>query len=302
MLHHPAVTAARLVAELSARTESLLDAARRVRVLADDEAIHDLRVADRRLAETLSLWRAALDDRPARRARRSLARLRRRLGLAREREVHLGLLRALEADAPPLAAEGARLLRQRLDLGLARARSAAARTARQRRLARILRRVERAGAGLAARVSTAPGLVSHAAGRAARRLADARAALARAAREGDDETLHAARLCAKKARYALESLAAVGIREDEAAVSELRKAQRRLGEAHDWATLGDRVRRVQARRVALARRKAFAEFQGGDEDAALAALLASVDERRAAARYAFGVPASGADARREAGA
>ncbi len=302
MLAHPAATSARLLAELSARAAALLDAAGRVRGRSDDEAIHDLRVAIRRLAGTLSLWRTALDEAPSRRARRSLARLRRRLGVAREREVHIALLSALETDAAPEIADAVRLLRHRLESRIARPRDAAARIAGRRRIARILRRVESAGAGLAARVAATPGLVPHTAGRAARQLADARAALAHAGRVGDDEALHAARVAAKKARYALESLAAVGVREDEAAERELRRAQRELGVVHDWVTLKAWIERVRLRRARHASADVAAELPLGNEDRALAALLERVDEHLVSARDAFFGGSSGPGSQREAGA
>jgi CHAD domain-containing protein len=301
MLTHPAEAAGRLLAELSARAEALLDAARRVRSGGDDEAIHDLRVANRRLAETLSLWRAALEPAPARKARARLARLRRALGDVRETEVHLDLLRLLARDASPAETAAVRLLRRRLDARLARARRAAGRLARARRITRILRRVERAGTGLAARIAETPGLLPHTAGRAARRLALARAALGRcrAAVPVDDATLHSTRIAVKKARYSLESLAATGEREDEVALRELRRAQRDLGAVHDWVTFGTWIGRERERHARHAAEEAATEFAGMDEEPGLAVLAERVSERAEAARAQFHAPAP--VPRREAG-
>jgi len=294
VLTHPAEAAARLLAELSARAEALLDAARRVRDDNDDEAIHDLRVATRRLSETLSLWRAAFEPVPARRARARLARLRRTLGDVRESEVHLELLRLLARDASPAETGAVRLLRRRLDARLARARRAAVRFARPRRIMRILRRVERAGTGLSQRIAHTPGLLAHTSGRAARRLAHARAALAHARLAvplADDAALHSARIAVKKARYALESLAAIGEREDELALRELRRAQRDLGAVHDWAMFSAWIGRERERHARRASSVAAAEFAGDDEEPALALLAGRAAERTEAARATFHAPA-----------
>jgi len=299
---HPAEAAARLLAELSARAGALLDAAGRVRAGEDDEAIHDLRVATRRLAETLSLWRTALETAPARKARAGLARLRRALGDVRETEVHLDLLRLLARDASPAEAGAVRLLRRRLEGRLARARHAAVRLARHGRIARILRRVERAGTGLSHRIAHTPGLLAHTSGRAARRFADARAALAHARLTvplADDAALHSARIAVKKARYALESLAAIGEREDEVAVRELRRAQRDLGAVHDWAMFSAWIGHERERHARHASGVAAAEFAGGDEESALALLAGRAAERTEAARATFHAPTPAP--RREAG-
>jgi len=306
VLTHPAEAAARLLAELSARAEALLDAARRVRAADDDEAIHDLRVATRRLSETLSLWRAAFEPVPARRARARLARLRRALGDVRECEVHLALLRLLARDASPAETGAVRLLRRRIDARLARARRAAVRFARPRRITRILRRVERAGTGLAQRIAATPGLLAHTSGRAARRLADARAALARslhapAPGTAGDAALHSARIAVKKARYALESLAATGEREDEVGLRELRRAQRDLGAVHDWVTFGTWLERERERRARHAALEAATEFAGVDEEPGFAVLAERVAERAEAARARFREPRPLPSPRRETG-
>src|SRR5204863_1105299 len=109
--------------------------------------VHDLRVATRRLSDILSLWRAALEPGPARRARRSLDRLRRALGTVREHEVHAGMLAKLLEDGPPELASAGRSLQSRLEARLEKDRARAARAADAAKVARILARVERATAG-----------------------------------------------------------------------------------------------------------------------------------------------------------
>jgi len=91
---------ARLMDDLSARTDALVAAAQRTRDRTGGDAVHDLRVASRRLSEALALWRELLAPEGARRARRSLRRLRRAVGPVRELEVNLDQLAASSEEAP----------------------------------------------------------------------------------------------------------------------------------------------------------------------------------------------------------
>ena len=65
----------------------------------DEEAIHDARVATRRLKAALDLLRPVLTPGPRKSFGRTLRRLRRRLGPLRDQDVMLGHLKDLEADA-----------------------------------------------------------------------------------------------------------------------------------------------------------------------------------------------------------
>jgi CHAD domain-containing protein len=65
----------------------------------DPDAVHDFRVALRRLRSWLQLWRAELDDVVPRRQRRRIRDLAHAMGPARDLQVHLEWLRSEEAGA-----------------------------------------------------------------------------------------------------------------------------------------------------------------------------------------------------------
>ncbi|MGH7732087.1 MAG: CHAD domain-containing protein, partial [Candidatus Eiseniibacteriota bacterium] len=132
---HPESTIVeRLEKSVAERIEAFAAAARRVRAGSDAEAIHDLRVATRRLWAALRVWRSLLPGPARRTAARRLRRLRRRIGRARELEVHVALLEARlpRCEAASRAAAAEILLR--LKGRLARRRRAAARRVSPRRV------------------------------------------------------------------------------------------------------------------------------------------------------------------------
>ena len=286
MSRHPVLVAAHLLAEFSARAEDLLVAARKVRAREGEEAVHDLRVATRRLSDILSLWRAALERKPARRARRSLDSLRRAVGDVREHEVHKDLLEKLLEDGPPAIASAGRALQSRLEARLDREHARAARAADASRIAKILARVERATAGVAARLSADPSLIDRATERALRREERARTALTALPLGAAQEELHRARIEAKKARYTLECMNAIGVQRDQEGARAFRRAQRELGTAHDWATLLAYIEKERARRT----RHASDEFVMLHEDDSIAALAAHVSQLEREARTGFRPP------------
>ena len=286
MAGHPVLVAAHLLAEFSSRAEDLLVAARKVRAREGEEAVHDLRVATRRLSDILSLWRSALERKPARRARRSLDALRRAVGDVREHEVHKDLLEKLLEDGPPAIASAGRALQSRLEAQLAREHGRAAKAADAGRIAKILARVERATAGVAARLSADPSLIDRATERAVRREERARVALVALPLGAAGEELHKARIEAKKARYTLECMNAIGVQQDREGARAFRRAQRELGTAHDWATLLAFIEKERARRT----RHATEEFALLHEDDSIAALAARVAALEREARAGFRPP------------
>jgi len=219
-------------------TEALLIAAHGLRAH-DAEAAHDARVAARRLETALSLWRSALRPGPARRARRELRRMRRMLSRVRDLEVHLAALRPM---LRPLTADDARVARwlERLERRTVRAREVAARRVRPALVRRVQKWIE-AAAGNAAE-ETALDAVRE---RLARREVEFQECAAHALEAPEPARLHAARIAAKKLRYALESAPGPAMPSnplrDEAA--ELRAAQRALGEVQDASTLTQRLTR-----------------------------------------------------------
>ena len=218
----------------------------------DPEAIHDLRVAARRLSEALAVWHPLLEPAAAERARRTVRRLRRRLGAPRESEVNLeqldALVPGLELAARLVAEPLVERLRRRVLAGRRRAR----RAARLGRIDRLVGRVAQAGAGLEAKAVAGPDPLPAARALAERRRTEAREALAAAAGHDDDDALlHQARIAIKKDRYAEEILSAVdappspspsgGASHSPTAPSPrgdaLRRLQQTLGTVHDRAML-----------------------------------------------------------------
>lgn len=228
-------TGGRIRRSLTELSRTLASAGRRTRKHADDEAIHDVRVAARRLTSALSVWRDSLRVRPRRKAVRRLRRLRRKIGPARELEVHVRALEAM-AGKPSFVlkmAVGDLLVSLRVELGRARRAAAAA---SQRHIRRIVRNVRRAANDTAGAARTRA-----AAARLAEIAAQTRQRIAGGLGSDDDHALHRVRIAAKKWRYALEAEERVTEVPAGPLVATLRSVQKVLGEVHDHATLRARL-------------------------------------------------------------
>lgn len=237
----------RLEESFERRSAEFAAAARRVRTGSDPESIHDLRVATRRLVTVLRVWKALVPARARRAAERALRRLRRRIGRARELEVHIALLEerlpAHGATDRSVAAEALERFRERLTCR----RRSAARLVSPRRLKRLMRRVETAGAGLGAPRPGRPGAPPVALA-VERQLAEqAVTALKNASEHPDDVSLHEARVTIKKWRYTLECLNETVPGPARQPVRPLRRIQGELGDAHDRALLRELLERVARR-------------------------------------------------------
>ncbi|NOT35355.1 MAG: CHAD domain-containing protein [Candidatus Eisenbacteria bacterium] len=183
---------------------TLARAAARVRADADPDAIHDARVAARRLSARLDFWRPLLNGRDARRARRRARRLRRALGFARGIEVVLESLPRLAPELPPAAREALATWQLELERERPAIAAAAAAVVTPRRLDRIHNAIADATEGLGERAQRATDLPAQLDRRVQRRAVRARAALSIAFAALDDAALHEARIAIKGWRYALE--------------------------------------------------------------------------------------------------
>jgi CHAD domain-containing protein len=174
----------------------------------DSECLHDLRVATRRLRTALDLFETAIPDHPRRSFAEDLRWIGRELGRVRDRDVALALVATLEVDAPDLEREAWRIFRHTLELGRARARVRLIERLDSERYRAFLDRAREwiaAGPPTAAAVpaggapayQVAPRLV-------AERLGGLALASEEAERLVDQPSLHAFRIAAKRARYALE--------------------------------------------------------------------------------------------------
>ena len=202
-------------------------------------ALHDLRVACRRLETALRLWARGSDAREARSRARAM---RRAAGPAREHEVLRVLLRARRFGAASVPPAVRKSWLERLSRADAAARRGAFPSARA--VERLASRVERAVRALdrGARLGT----------RASERLARwrrlGRSRLAAALASGEAGALHRARLALKRWRYAAEERGAFAGERVSAAGevppapaaepgAGLRRWQRALGQLNDRALL-----------------------------------------------------------------
>src|SRR5580765_5126801 len=109
---------------LGSRADELIRQRARVRKSAGVEAIHDLRVAARRLQEALSFLEAWLEPEARQRLHRRARRIRRSLGALRNADVMVRLVRDLSRELPTAERGNLRELTRRL-----RAQSSALRRA-----------------------------------------------------------------------------------------------------------------------------------------------------------------------------
>ena len=257
LLAEPAERAARVLAR--ARLDALRGAWPRLGT-DDPEALHDVRVALRRLRSCLSAYRPALDDTVTRKSRRVFRKLARATNAARDAEVSLAWLES-QTDLPPQAARGYRELVDRLTAE--RMQSAhAIEEFLARRLPRAMDRLEGQLAhywlsvpveGLVVEPSMAR-MTAKLLGKQAKELARS---VKRARAAHDVPAAHRARIAGKRLRYLLEPLDVDG--RVAGVVALLTDLQDRLGEYHDAQLLSERVLQdVEDIAGADARRRAVA--------------------------------------------
>jgi CHAD domain-containing protein len=219
-------------------------AAERLKDPEDKEALHDFRVAVRRLRTTLRVYRPLLEGSVPRRLRRQLREVAAATNQARDAEVALAWLRPLTEQFSARNRAGLHWLIERIERGraadLPRALAGARRTfgGVERKLRKGLAVYRRAltgkGAAPEARfAAVAAAALLDQANRVDRMLARVQGP--------DDDAVHQARIAAKRLRYQLEPVAAVLSGGDQL-VRRLRQLQDLLGEIHDLFELEDEVR------------------------------------------------------------
>jgi CHAD domain-containing protein/CYTH domain-containing protein len=216
--------------------DSANQARRRLGDAADAEALHDLRVALRRLRGLLRQFRPYLDGQVRKKDRRRLRRLAARTARGRDLEVQLAWLTAeqtaLQASGGPDVQWFVEATQQQLESARAGVRDKVSpdlRRLRKRLAPRLTHycvdvREERAG--------TDPSFARAVGKRAARLAAELRAALDSIAGPGDQDGAHRARLAGEKLRYLLEPVRGAADGLDEA-VGWLRRLQDQLGDLCD---------------------------------------------------------------------
>jgi CHAD domain-containing protein len=241
---------------LAARCARLIRERRRVKTGRTARAVHDLRVASRRLQAALDLFDPFLPAGPRRRLDRRARAMRRAFGTVRNAEVMLALLRELGRGLSPGALRALRALRREW-LGRAALPGAAAPGIRRRARAFLagVPRITREALLRRARMA----LAAH-----ARRVA----AAAGSAGTGSTEALHRLRIALKRQRYAMETLRDCGVAGLSRPIGRIRRLQSVLGRLHDLDLLRESIngrvgaglaplaRRLDVERVRLARRAA----------------------------------------------
>jgi CHAD domain-containing protein len=254
----------RLQRLLRARSATLLRQIAKVRASSDPAAIHDLRVATRRLQEALDFFEPCVPARARRRLVRRARRIRRALGEIRNADVTLEMVNLLRSEWGP---ESSRMLHELRDL-------LRTETAALRRAATGREGVPVAGARKRSRALLAglDGRRELDLGPRARQVLKLRVGevLDRLppARTGGAEALHRLRLAVKHYRYALEILEDLGWRRARPGIAAARKIQEELGRIHDLDVLAELVRRIPSavdrellERIARNRRLRLAAFR-----------------------------------------
>jgi len=230
LLDRPAAEAARLLAL------RLLDtaAAARLRMSnpADPEALHDFRVAIRRLRSCLRAWHSVLSDGVTPRMLQRLRRLARATSESRDLEVHLAWVAAQAPELREYQKPGVRWLEERLRRRQERASRRLARALERHYLpvdAKLRRRLAVYQATLDPRPLSAAAALAPLMLRLAGEL-EARLALVESI--SDEARAHDVRIAAKRLRYLLDPFAPE-LEGAPAIVAQLKSLQDLLGRLHD---------------------------------------------------------------------
>ncbi len=243
-------------ASIRKRLQALLKNEEGAREGTNIEALHDLRVASRRLREALRIYAPLLPRKRARQAIADARRITRALGTVREVDVNLEQLKAWQAR---LGNEMALPLESLVALELSERRRL-----RKRMLARldqvdlkafgdeildVLDRARSKDRRNPEGILPSPGvsLVSWAQPHIEEGLQNIQRTRERLALHGTDHNLHLLRIHTKRFRYAVELLApAFQPRRAGRILKQLKRLQDELGELHDCVVLHDRLRRLRA--------------------------------------------------------
>ena len=217
---------------LAARIDDVTAASARLGQAGDIEALHDFRVAIRRLRSLLRAYRDLTDTAIPRRLRRGLRQLARATNLSRDLEVKLAWLEGEKASLKPRERTGERWLAERLD--------EERETADREALALVGTNLAPLAAAVTARLDDLPPTTGVGAVVFARLVADLvreqtyelEQHLRNVETIEDQEEAHEARIAGKRVRYLLEPLALTVPLAAEL-VGRLKEIQDLLGDMHD---------------------------------------------------------------------
>ncbi|HEY6826894.1 MAG TPA: CHAD domain-containing protein [Gemmatimonadaceae bacterium] len=251
---------------------------------ADAEALHDFRVALRRLRTWLRAFRAVLRDTVRGKTVRRLARVADATGASRDLEVHIDWVNRARRQLKGEERKGATWLLKRLRDDKATC-DAELRRVLDDAFDKTLRRVEKALSRYEARVEGELSYADVAGEIVERHLQSLASGMEAVTGLGDRAQAHAARIATKRLRYILEIVAPADSDQARAIVT-LKELQDRLGELHDAQTFGSELASLIAERVAENVSAAKAGPNGGshakpvvDPVPGLEALLRKLRER-----------------------
>lgn len=203
----------------------------------DRTALHDFRVALRRLRSWLRAFRPLFSDTMRPKTERRLADIARAAGTSRDLEVHIDWVRQARRALPANGHAGAAWLRRQLRSSK-RDADVELRDTIDRYFAKTTRRAESALERYEARVTDdGPRFGEAAAELIARQAVELQQALQRVSTQGDRAEAHAARIATKRLRYTLDGLASAAA-DVAPIVDELKAQQDTLGELHDAQQFG----------------------------------------------------------------
>jgi CHAD domain-containing protein len=255
-LDRKATLAALVRASIARSVQRLLDHDPAVRLSEKPEAIHQARVATRRLRSDLRTLRPVLDARWSEPLRTDLQWLGEQLGHVRDADVLLGLLTEEVQHLPEDQQSAGHDLIVRLRQMRGRDREALLDAMRSSRYSDLLERLVEAARAPKLRRKVAGRRASKSVGRLARRpLRRLRKAVKRLPRSPSDADLHEVRKRAKQARYAFEAIAPVTGPDAKRAAKRLAALQTVLGDHQDTVVaarwLGDAARDSSTSEVAF---------------------------------------------------
>jgi CHAD domain-containing protein len=210
----------------------------------DVQAIHQTRVATRRLREALPLVASGMRGH---KLERGVRRITRALGPVRELDVALLNLEEIEAEGgvpKPGIARLRQIIREERQALHGQARRLLAHGPMEKLRKRTVA-AARKGGGKAATAARDPKRLASARERAARRATSLRAAIESAAGIYLPDRLHEVRIAVKKLRYAMEVANELSRSRATASLRTLKHAQDLLGRMHDLEILIARTRAIQ---------------------------------------------------------
>lgn len=205
---------------------------------ADSDAIHDMRVASRRLRAVLTELRSSFDPKQAEPLRKKARKITRNLGRARELDVSIALLETLDDEfkgKPATVHLAEFLLKERGEEDAAVAK--AAKLAGSKKFTAAIK--ELAAGGDSCRIRQAAKSTTA-------RYEGVVAAYNEWHAKSTSETLHALRVALKKFRYTCEIFADLYGKPMKTFIKSLKEIQETLGQWHDYSVLKNDIEKAKA--------------------------------------------------------